>query len=87
MVEAGCFVRTAGGRGAMPEKRTETLGEALPREMERVRAILPYYDETPTGAFAATMMRQSLSGAKRALVEGDVAKMVRYLEELKGYEA
>lgn len=35
---------------------TETLGDALPREMARVRELLPLYDAIPIGVFAATMM-------------------------------
>lgn len=64
-----------------------SLGEALPREMTRVRdKVLPEYLAIPAGIFAATMMRASLDAAQRALAEGDVVAMLRCYEDLKGYE-
>lgn len=69
----------------MSNKRT--LGEALPAEMTRVRDdVLPAYLAIPTGIFAATMMRQSLDAAAKALAEGDVIAMMRCLEDLRGYK-
>lgn len=68
-------------------ERGVTLTDALSEEMERVRGILSYYDEIPTGVFAATMMRESLHEAEHAMLEMDAAKMVRCLEDLRGYEA
>lgn len=64
---------------------TETLGEALPKEMARVRELLPMYDAIPTGVFAATMMRNDLDAAARALAEGDTVAMLRVYESLKGF--
>jgi hypothetical protein len=66
-------------------KKIETLGDALPREMTRVREIIPLYDGVPMGFLAATMMRQSLDRAQKALAEGDVVEMIRCYEDLKGY--
>ena len=43
-----------------PLYSNETLAEALPKEQQRVRDLLPVYDAIPTGIFAATMMRHSL---------------------------
>lgn len=64
-----------------------TLGTALPDEMRRVRdVVLPEYDKIPTGAFAATLMRQALDSATKALAEGDVVEMLRSYEDLKGYK-
>ena len=68
----------------------DTLGDALPREMARVRdEVLPLYDAIPipAGIFAATMMRAPLGAAARAMAEGDVVAMIRCYEDLKGYEA
>ena len=47
-----------------PVEKNETLGEALPREMARVRDLLPLYDAIPTGIFAATMMQVSACGKR-----------------------
>lgn len=65
---------------------TDTLADALPREIQRVQELLPSYDEIPTGVFAATMMRESIKAAHRAMVEGDVVAMIRAYEDLKEYK-
>lgn len=65
----------------------ESLGEALPREIARVRdEVLPAYLSIPTGAFAAAMMRASLDAAARAMVEGDLPAMIAAYQDLKGYK-
>lgn len=65
---------------------TESLAEALPREMARVRdELLPMYDSIPTGVIAATMMRRDLDRATKAMAEGDVVEMLRSYESLKTY--
>lgn len=65
-----------------------SLGEALPREMTRVRdEILPVYDGLgASGKPAAFLMRRSLDAAAKALAEQDVAGMAVAYEDLKGYE-
>jgi hypothetical protein len=65
----------------------DTVGEALPREMTRVRdEVMPAYIEIgPPGAIALAMMRHDLDEAQRAMVEGDVVAMIRVLESLRGY--
>jgi hypothetical protein len=67
--------------------RTDTLGDALPREMARIRdEVMPAYLEIgPPGAFALAMMRADLDAAARAMAEGDVVAMLRCHESLKGY--
>lgn len=65
---------------------TETLGDALPREMARVRELIPLYDAVPMGFLAAGMMRQSLDAAARAMAGGDLVAMIRCHEDLKGYD-
>jgi molybdopterin converting factor small subunit len=69
----------------MSEETIETLGEALPREMARVRdKVMPLYQAIgPAGAFALMMMRKDLDDAARALAEGDVVAMLRVYESLK----
>ena len=66
---------------------SETLGDALPKEMARVRdEVMPAYMEIgPPGLFALTMMRQELDRAARAMAEGDVIAMMTAYEALKGY--
>lgn len=66
-------------------KNFESLAEALPKEQQRVREMLPFYDEIPNGVFAATMMRMALARAERAAASGDVVAMVFSYEELKRY--
>lgn len=67
--------------------RSETLADALPREMARVRdEVMPaYLSIGPAGAFALTMMRLDLDIAARALAEGDTVAMLNCLESLRGY--
>lgn len=64
---------------------TETLGDALPKEIARVRDdILPLYVEIgPAGAFGAAMIRNDLDAAARAMVSGDVVEMLRLYQVLK----
>ena len=66
---------------------TDTLGDALPREMARVRdEVLPEYLAIgPPGMFAATMMRKALDDAAKAMAAGDTVAMIRAHEELKGF--
>lgn len=66
---------------------SDSLADALPREIERVQELLPFYDAIPTGVFAATMMRNSIKGAINAMAKGDVISMLRCYEDLKGYSA
>jgi hypothetical protein len=67
--------------------RSESLAEALPKEQQRVRDLLPLYDAIPTGIFAATLMRQALTRAEQASASGDVVAMLRCYEELRGFSA
>lgn len=65
---------------------SDTLGDALPREMARVRdKVLPYYTPEVNGQFAAAGMRRDLDDAAKALAEGDVVAMLRVYESLKGW--
>lgn len=67
---------------------TETLADALPAEMQRVRELMPMYREIgPAGAWALGMMEGSLRYAERAAASGDVIAMLRALEDLRGYRA
>jgi hypothetical protein len=70
------------------DKTTETLGDALPREMARVRdeVMPPYMAIGPVGAWALAGMRRDLDRAARAMAAGDVAGMVAALNELRGWK-
>ena len=63
----------------------DTLGDALPREMARVRdVVMPAYLAIgPAGTFALMFMRRDLDEAARAMAEGDVVAMVRAYRKLK----
>jgi hypothetical protein len=73
--------------GSEDEKRPDTLGEALPKEMARVRdELMPRYTAIGLhGQFGLAMMRAALDAAARALAEGDVVAMLRAYEALKGF--
>lgn len=66
---------------------SDSLAEALPREIERVQELLPMYEGVPMGFIAASMMRASIKAAHVAMVSGDVIAMIQCYEDLKGYEA
>lgn len=69
----------------------DTLGDALPREMARVRdEVIPAYLELRglpgvNVEPALGFMRASLHAAAKAMAEGDVVAMLRAYEDLKGY--
>lgn len=64
-----------------------TLGDALPEEMRRVRDdVMPAYIEIgPSGALALAMMRADLDRAAKAMAAGDVVAMIDCLGCLQGY--
>ncbi len=67
---------------------SETLGDALPREIARVRdeVMPPYIEIGPAGAFALAGMRHDLDVATRALAEGDVIAMIAALKALQEWK-
>ena len=76
----------------MPEERTvDTLGDALPREMTRVRTeIMPVYyaklATAPGEQFMIDVMNDSLDRAQTALAQGDLIAILRAYHDLKGYQ-
>jgi hypothetical protein len=62
----------------------DSLGDAFPREQERVRELLTLYQTIPTGAFGAMMLKGVLQRAEQAAAGGDVVAMLGSFEELKG---
>lgn len=66
----------------------KTLGDELPKEMARVRELLPMYREIgPAGFFALSMMNNDLDRAARAMAEGNVVEMIRAYQSIKEYSA
>jgi hypothetical protein len=65
----------------------DTLGEALPREMVRVRdEVLSVYLGIPEGKVAAMLMKNDLDAAAVALAGGDVTAMLAVYQSLKGWQ-
>lgn len=64
---------------------TESLGDALPKEIARVRDdVLPLYIKLGSiGAFGAKMIRKDLDDASRAMISGDVIEMIRVYKALQ----
>ncbi len=65
----------------------DTLGDALPKEMARVRdEVMPaYLSIGPAGSFALACMRNALDNAARAMASGDVIAMLAAYESLRGF--
>lgn len=63
----------------------DTLGDALPREIERVQEIIKEYESLPHGAglMAATMMKNDIKIANKAIMEGDIVQMISSYKDLK----
>ena len=66
---------------------SESLAEALPREIERVQDLIVIYMSVPMGYFAASLMKESIRQAHKAMTEGDVVGMLHAHEDLKGFTA
>ncbi len=66
----------------------ESLGEALPREMARVRdEIMPVYASLgAAGKPALLLMRAELDAAAKAMVQGDVIAMMQLYQSLKEWD-
>lgn len=62
-----------------------TLGEALPKEIERVQEMIPAYESAPLGFIAAGFMKADIQRAHRAMIEGDLPTMIAVYQSLKEY--
>jgi hypothetical protein len=63
----------------------ETLGDAFPREIARVRTIHGYYVEIGApGQFGAMWIGELLQQAEKAWAEQDTVAMVKLYPELQG---
>ena len=64
---------------------TNTLGDALPKEMARVRVVLSQYKELGTvGAIGAMFIEKDLQDADSAVMSGDVVRMILAYQTLQG---
>lgn len=64
---------------------TESLGDALPKEIERCQELLAQYAELgAVGAFGYAMINHDIKQAHAAMVSGDVVVMLKVYEALKG---
>lgn len=67
---------------------SDTLADALPKEIDRVQGLIPLYEEIgPAGRFALAMMKASLKQANRAIMNGDTVGMIAAYKDLEGYKA
>ena len=66
----------------------ETLADALPKEIARVREVLGHYHEIGwAGILGAAMIEQDLRAADRAMISGDVVVMLLILRTLRGIKS
>ena len=66
----------------------DSLGEALPKEQARVRELVQIYrdpDLNGAGEIAARMMEAALKAADQAVMNGDIAAMIRAYNDLKDF--
>ena len=63
-----------------------TLGEALPKEIERVRKLIVLYEDVPMGRIAAARMRKDVIDAQQAINSGDLAAMITSYSSLKEWQ-
>jgi len=68
------------------EGEMETLGEALPKEIERVQDLVALYMEAPFGRIAAALMKADIARAHKAIMEGDLVGMIEAYKTLKEYD-
>jgi hypothetical protein len=63
---------------------TETLTDALPKEIERVGLLIPLYESIgPASAFAVACMKGDIREAHRAMMAGDTVAMLRVYQSLR----
>lgn len=67
----------------MSEQSIETLGDALPKEIERCQELVALYKTIPTGAFGAAMIQNDIKAAHKAMMEQDLPAMIRAYNALK----
>lgn len=65
-----------------------TLGDAFPQQLARVRELLTMYQALPiqSGWFGVAALKNVIDRAERAQADGDVVAMLRLYEEMKECE-
>lgn len=68
----------------MNDEPLETLGTALPREIQRCHNLLASYKELgPVGMFGHVVISNGIALAHKAMMEGDIVEMMRAYNRLK----
>ena len=62
------------------------LPEAMEKEIQRNRELLYVYKKIPTGVFGAMMIDRDIKEGVASLASGDVIRILRSYESLKGNE-
>lgn len=64
----------------------ETLGDALPKEISRVRSLIEQYRSIgPSGQFGIVLMSRDIAEAENATANGDTVAMLRVYQRLKSW--
>ena len=63
----------------------KTLGDVLPKQIERCKDLIKQYDALPNGvgAFGKAMIQQAIGRAEKANAEQDCIAMLQSLHELE----
>ena len=70
----------------MPNDTPNNLPEAMEKEIQRNRELVDVYKTIPTGGFGAMMIDRDIKEGVAALASGDVIRILRSYESLKGNE-
>lgn len=64
-----------------------SVGEDFPNQQARARELLKQYHSIgPAGAFGAAVIEATMREADQALASGDVVRIIRAYEKLRGLE-
>lgn len=64
------------------------LIEGIQSQCQRVREILPRYEELgPVGAFGAAMLKHAIKEGEASIASGDVVRMIAAYKRLEGCES
>lgn len=63
---------------------TQSLAEALPKQIQRNIELLSNYDSIgPVGNFAKQMIQHDINNANKAIMENDIVEMIRMYKVLE----